>query len=75
MDNSNVKIAWIGLAGVVAAALIAAGVQLLNNHSDSDDKPPIKIHTEGDNSPAISGVKGDVIIGNANKSTQTTQED
>ena len=77
MSNDNIKIAWIGFAGVVAAALIAGIVALLGDNDGEKDNNPksndgITIQeTSGNNSPVISGVGGDVIIGNDNQSPQT----
>lgn len=68
--SNNTKVAWIGFAGVVVAAVIGA-VVVMSTNTTKQEKTQFKTSTviqttSGNNSPAISGVMGNVTVTDKN---------
>ena len=62
-QKNAIKIALIGVTGVILAALITAVATLVASSQDSPDTGVvINQSTSGDHSPAVSNVKGNVVI-------------
>ncbi len=58
----------IGMAGVVVALLAIVASVLLDSDENSDTSGTVEQTTTGNNSPAISNVKGDVSISTGSES-------
>ncbi|MGB3620823.1 MAG: hypothetical protein WBA20_05700 [Ketobacter sp.] len=62
LQDNTIKAAWIGVGGLVLAAVITGLFMLSNNDSGQT--------TYGPNSPAVRDVNGPVTIGNNNSVKQ-----